>query len=171
MLYVYASALLVVNSAGLALIPFGLPGIWLMALSTVGLAWWQSDAGMIGVDAIVAVLVLAALSEVFELLSSMAGTKVAGGTRRGAWGGLVGGFGGAIFCTGLIPIPVVGTVFGACLGALIGGAAFELLGGRELKPALRSGSGAAAGRLVGTTIKLAFGVAVWVVAGVAAFWP
>lgn len=171
MLYVYAAVLLAVNTAGLALIPFGLPGIWLMALSTVGVAWWQWDAGMIGVPTVIAVLVLAALAEVFELLSSVAGTKVAGGTRWGSWGGLAGGLGGAIFFTGLIPIPVVGTVFGACLGALTGAAAFELLGGRELKPALRSGSGAAAGRFVGTTIKLGFGFAVWAVAAVAAFWP
>lgn len=171
MLYVYGTLLLLWNSAGLVLVPFGLPGIWVMALGTAGLAWWQWDSGMIGLPVLAVILVLAVAAEVVELVSGVVGSKKAGGTRGGSVGGLLGGLVGAIFFTPIIPIPVLGTIFGACLGALLGAAGFEMLGGQPLQPALRSGGGAAMGRFVGTVAKLAFGSAIWLLAAIAVFWP
>jgi hypothetical protein len=120
---------------------------------------------------VITAFALAAAGEVLEFLSALVGSRQAGGTRRGSWGGLLGGIAGAIAGTPLIPVPVLGTVIGACAGAFLGAAAFEWLGGRGLAPSVRSGGGAAMGRLFGTAAKLAVGVALWFLIAVAAFYP
>lgn len=171
MLYVYASLLVVISTAALFLIPFGFPGTWMMALSTALLAWWQSEEGMFSTTTVVGLFVLAALAEVTDLAAAAVGSRRAGGSRGGSWGGLLGGLAGAIAGTPLIPVPVLGTIIGGCLGAFLGAALVEWLSGRSLEPSLRSGGGAAAGRLAGTLVKLAAGVAMWVWIALAAFWP
>jgi hypothetical protein len=62
-------------------------------------------------------------------------------------------------------------VIAGCAGAFIGAALFERLGGEEVGRSLSSGGGAAAGRFVGTTVKLLAGGVMWTIAAVAAFWP
>ena len=171
MLYLYASALVVLNTVALALVPFGLPGTWIMALATALLAWWQLDEGMFSTTTVVLVFALAALGEITDLAAAAVGAKRAGSSRKGSWAGILGGVIGAIVGTAFIPVPVFGTIIGGCLGAFAGTALVEWLGGRPFKPSLQSGGGAAAGRLAGTVVKLALGVIMWVWIAVAAFWP
>lgn len=63
-----------------------------------------------------------------------------------------------------VPVPIIGSVVGAFLGSFVGAAAFELIGNREMRPALRAGWGAFIGRLLATAAKAGIGVAIAAVA-------
>ena len=174
--YVWISLLLIVNTLGLALIPFGLPGLWLMVGATGGFTWWMWSGtwedSIFSSYTLIAIFALAAVAELIEFFASMVGSKKAGGSNWGSWGGVIGGVIGAIVFTPLIPIPIVGTILGGCIGAFAGAAFLERTGaGRDSNEALKSGGGAAVGRFVGVMTKLGFGVAIWVWVIVAAFVP
>ena len=173
MVYLWAIALVVLNTVWLALVLLGLPGIWLMAASAAALAWWQHGEGtpMFGMATLVAILVLAAFAEVLEFAAGAVGSRGAGGTRRGTIGALVGGLVGAIAGTVLLPVPLLGSLIGASVGAGLGALGLELTGGTTMRDSVRTGLGAGAGRLLGTVLKLTVAVAAWVVLAVAAFWP
>ena len=164
-----AAILTIVNLLWLFLVVLGMPGNWLMVVGAALLAWYEP--AMFSIWTLVAMGVLAAVGEVLELVAGVAGSKKAGGTRRGAAGALVGGLIGGVAATFLIPIPVIGTLIGACVGAGLGAGGFELTGGRTMDDAVKSGVGAGVGRLVGTGVKLAIGVMIWVICTVAAFVP
>jgi hypothetical protein len=177
MMYLWATLLVLLNAGWLVTVLLGLPGTWLMVASTAALAWWQwgdPDTGagrMFSVTTLVAIAMLAALAEAAELLTGVLGATRAGGSRWGAGGALLGGFVGAIVATPLIPVPVVGTLIGACVGAAAGAWLLELWSGRTLAVSVKSGVGAGVGTLAGRMIKLAVGTVIWLIVAVAAFWP
>ncbi len=171
MTYVIAAILIALNAGCLVLVLLRLPGIWLMVLSTALVAWWRWDEGMFSVWTLIAVLILAFISEVLEFAAGAAGTRKAGGSRWGAAVSIVGGIAGAIIGTALIPVPVLGSLIGAIGGAALGAWGTELVIGRRMHEAVKSGAGAGAGTLAGALIKLAFGILIWVIIAVAAFWP
>ena len=176
MIYLWASLLVLLNGLWLGLVVLGLPGNWLMVLSTALVAWWQWEAGadgdpMFSLTPLVVIVVLAFAGEGFELLAGMYGSKKAGGTRWGSVGALIGGVIGGIVGTIFIPVPVLGSLIGACGGAGLGAWGLEFTGGRTMADSLRSGAGAGVGKLAGTLSKLAVGAAIWLVIAVAAFWP
>lgn len=141
---------------GLILIPFGFPGTWLQVAALIGFAWWTGFA-TVGLIPIAAVLVLALLAEIGELL--LAGRYAAkyGGGRRAGWGAVIGGVVGALVG---VPLPLLGSLFGAMAGAFAGAALFELLGGTAARAAARAGWGALLGRLVATAMKGGVGVVI-----------
>jgi uncharacterized protein YqgC (DUF456 family) len=175
--YLVAVILTLVNLGWLVTVVFSLPGTWLMVLSTGIAAWiqWQPGRPMndqaIGLWALLALVVLAFIGEVLEFVAGAAGAKKAGGSRRGAVAAIVGGVVGAIVGTFVIPIPVLGSLIGAGGGAGLAAWGIELAGGKTMEHSVRIGMGAGVGRLMGTVYKLAVGVAIWIVATTAAFWP
>lgn len=103
-----------------------------------GLRWWS----------FLVLILLMAISQVFEIISGAAGTKWFGGTRWGAGGALVGSIVGLFF------LP-----FGLLLGPLIGAFAFEMAFARkDTKPAAISGVGSVVGTLAGMGFKILVGV-------------
>jgi len=164
MTYVYAGGLFIVNTLGLLLVAVGLPGTWLMVIATAGLAWWRWEERMFSPWTVAALAALALLGEIAEFAAGAAGSRKAGGSLRGAAGALVFGVVGGIAGTFLIPIPLVGSVLGACLGAGAGAILGELSLGKKLEPAVTVGKGAFVGRFLGTVYKLAAGGAIWVAA-------
>lgn len=170
-IYLIAILLAVLNAFFVFLVVLGLPGIWLMVTATALVAWWQWDHNMFSIAVLVTIAVLALASEWLEFVAGMSGSRRAGGTSKGAWGALLGGFVGALVGSVLIPIPILGTLIGACAGAGGGAWALERAGGTSHDLAVRSGKGAAVGRLLGTMIKLGFAVAIWLIVTVASFWP
>lgn len=169
--YVYATLLVVLDVAFLFAIILGLPGTWLMVLLAAFFAWWPRDDAILPLWVVIVSAAVALVGEVFEFFSGALGTKKAGGSRRGAVGALVGGVVGGILGTIFVPVPIVGSIAGMCVGAFALAASVEWLDGRSVDESLRSGGGAAAGRLLGVLGKFGVGVVIWILCSVAAFWP
>ena len=78
---------------------------------------------------------LAVLGEVLEFVLGTAGSRHAGGSQRGAAlaidGSLVGGIAGTA-----LPVPIMGTLIGACLGAFAGSLLGDLWAGAPALPQL-----------------------------------
>jgi hypothetical protein len=174
--FIVATLVTVVNLVWLLTTVLGLPGPWLM-LATAGLVTWLQwgtvgdEVRMFGWSVLVAGLVLALLGELVEFVAGMAGAKVGGGSTKGAIGAIIGTIVGGIVGIFIPLLPVVGSLIFACVGAAVGTVIMELRGGGEWSMATRAGGGAAVGRLGGTLGKLAFGVVIWLLLAVAAYWP
>lgn len=146
--------------AGLLLIPFGLPGTWLQVLGLVAFAA-LTDFSTVGAVPIVIVAVLTLLGEVIEFTLGGRYARKYGGSRRAAWGAILGGLVGAFVG---VPIFLVGSVIGAFVGAFAGAALLELTRSPDARAAMRVGWGAFIGRLVATAAKSAIGVAIAAIA-------
>lgn len=171
MLYVWLIALIVLNAVWLLLVLFGLPGNWLVVLSTCLFAWWRWEDGVFSIYTLIVIAALAVLGELFEFLGGMRGAKRAGASRHGTIAALAGAIVGAIFGTFMISVLFLGTVLGACIGAGLGVWAIEVSRGRKMEESIRCGVGAGLGELLGITAKVAIGIIIWLTVAVAAFWP
>ncbi len=171
MLYVELSILVLLNLLGLMLVLFGLPGNWLMVLSTSLFAWWTWDRGVFAGGTLIAIAVLAAVGELSEFLGGMVGARKAGASWRASFAGILGAVVGALGGTVAFPVPLVGTVVGACLG--VGLAVWIVETGRGAHPdlSLRRAVGAGMGEFIGILSKFAVGVAIWLTIAIAALWP
>jgi len=147
--------LLAATLAGLVLIPFGLPGLWVIVLGILGYGW-LTDFRTLGAGFLVAILVLALLGEVAEAWIGFRFARRYGGSSRAGWGALVGGLVGAVVG---VPVPVVGSVVGGFVGAFAGAALFEFSRARHTEGAARAGWGAVLGRAAAAGLKMALGVA------------
>lgn len=146
--------------AGLLLVPFGLPGLWVMVLAILGYGW-LTEFRSVGVWTIVLVLGLALAGEVFETWLGFRFARRYGGSRRAGWGALVGGLIGAVVG---VPVPVIGSVIGGFMGAFIGAALFEYTRARRAGAAAQAGWGALLGRAAAAAAKMALGIVIAVVA-------
>ena len=145
------SLVLILVLVGMAMTAITLPGIWTMAAGAVLLAlgfpeyigWWTVGA-LFGI---------AALSELVDFIASALGVKRMGGSKSGAVGSVIGTLVGAI--AGSFILPIIGSIIGGVIGAGLGAFLAERsVAQRTMKDSFRSGSGAAAGRLVSMVIKL-----------------
>jgi uncharacterized protein YqgC (DUF456 family) len=171
MLIVWIVLLLLFNLVCLALVPFALPGNWLMIVATALFAWWQRDNHIFSVYTLGAVVVLAVIVEIVEFLGGFGGARHAGARWQGAAGAIFGAVIGGIVGTFVIPVPILGTLLGACIGGGLGTFLIEAAGGGAIEHAFRTGIGAGVGVFVGTAAKFIVGVAIWLTIAVAAFWP
>jgi len=146
--------------AGLLLIPFGLPGLWVM-VGAVLLYSYVGPAGALGAWTVVAVAVLAGIGELLEFLLAGRFARRYGGSRRAGWGAIIGSIVGAFMG---VPVPLVGSLVGAFVGAFAGAWLAEMTLKREIRAATRVATGALVGRLAATAMKAGIGCAivVWV---------
>ena len=152
-----------------------LPGNWLiLLLAGVAQAWSMSGGGtpLYSGWTLVALFLLAILGEVAETGMSAAGARAGGARGRGAWGAVLGSFAGALGGAVLLAfIPLAGTLVGALIGAALGAFIGELTyGDRPAGSLVLPAAAAAVGRMAGIVVKLAFGIAIWVVVVVGALW-
>jgi uncharacterized protein YqgC (DUF456 family) len=171
MLYIWLIILVVLNVAWLMLVIFGLPGNWLIVISTCLFAWWRWEDGVFSIYTLIAIVVLAVLGELSEFFGSMHGAKRAGASWRGSIAALAGAIAGAILGTFFIPILFLGTVLGACIGAGFGAWAIEVSRGRKMEESVRCAVGAGLGEFFGITSKFVIGIIIWLTVAIAAFWP
>jgi|SRR3954447_6391725 uncharacterized protein YqgC (DUF456 family) len=146
--------LVLVLILGLIMIPFGLPGTWIIAGAALGYSLLVP--GSISIFTVVLIAVLAVIGEVIEFTLTAKYTRKYGGSRRASWGAMIGGVVGAIVGT---PVPLVGNVIGAFVGAFVGAFAFELSGGGGGTQATRVATGALIGRALASAMKVGIGVA------------
>ncbi len=170
-LYLLSILLVLVNVVWLVLVVFGLPGNWLIVISTCLFTWWRWEDGIFSIYTLVAIVVLAIIGELFELFGGMRGARKSGASWAGSVAALAGAITGAILGTFFIPIPFLGTLLGACIGAGLGAWALEFSSGKELKESARHAVGAGLGEFLGITSKLAIGIIIWFIVTIAAFWP
>ena len=117
MIYVWLAILILLNGCWLATVLFTVPGNWLMVITTCLFAWWQWDNGIFGLPLLVLITVLALIGELVEFFAGAGGAKKAGASWRGAAAAIGGAIFGAIAGTVIIPVPLFGTMLGACFGA------------------------------------------------------
>jgi uncharacterized protein YqgC (DUF456 family) len=168
MIWLYYTLLILLQLTGLVLTLVGLPGLWLMVGAIAFYGWWTGFDLYIGWPALISMFLLATAAEIVEFLAGAAGSKVAGGTKRSMAGALAGGLVGAIAGSVLLPIPIVGTIAGMCIGSFGGAFLIEWWIKKELGHSANVGWGAAKGRFWGTVLKLVFGAVMFIVAAITA---
>jgi len=162
-----ASVIIVVSLAGVALTLVTLPGAWLIIGAGIACNFWVR--GTFDWWTIVACAVLGVMGEVLEFAAGAAGAAKAGGTRRGAWGGIIGSLVGAIAGSMVLLFPI-GTILGAVVGAGVGAALMERTHKHQTwETSAKVGTGAAIGRFAATIIKTAITLAIGATLSVAAF--
>jgi len=145
--------------AGLLMVPLGLPGTWLQVIA-IG-AYAYATHWRLGWWIFALAVALAAVAEVVEFIMGGRFARKYGGSRRAAWGAILGGLAGAFMG---IPVPIIGSVIGAFIGAFVGAALLEMTAGAEARAALRVGWGAFVGRLAAVVMKSTVGVLIAVIA-------
>lgn len=144
----------------LIVIPFGLPGTFLIVLAA---ALYGLVTGFLDISWTTILFLLggAIVAEGAEAAAGIVGAKKYGsgglGIVASMGGGIVGAVLGVPFFFGLGAIP------GALAGAFAAAVAVERISGRPTKEAFRAGWGAFVGRLAGTGLKGAMAVAMAVV--------
>ncbi len=141
---------------GLTLIPFGLPGLWLMVVALLGYAA-LGRFEQVGWLTLGAVFLLATLGELIEAWLGFRLTRRYGASSRAGWGAMLGGLVGAVVGT---PVPLIGNVIGAFVGAFVGAVLAERTQGRDVRDTLGAGWGAVLGRAAGAAVKVTLGLAI-----------
>ena len=144
----------------LILIALGLPGLWVMIASAVVYNILVGETA-IGWFTLICVGLLGAIAEVIEWTLSGKYARKYGGSRRAAWGAIIGGTVGAILG---FPVPIIGPLVGAFAGSFAGALFGELSVGGSRKESTRVAWGALVGRVAATAMKMAIGcaIAAWI---------
>jgi len=151
--------LIALSVIGLALIPLGLPGLWIMVGGILAYGWLTGFRS-VGVIMIAIVLGIAFFAEIVDNWLGFRFAKRYGGSTRSGWGALLGGLVGAVIG---VPIALIGSVIGAFVGSFIGAALFELSYSRHAGVAARAGWGAVMGRVAAVAVKIALGIVLAVI--------
>lgn len=144
---------IVVMAACLLLIPFNLPGIWIMigiltiATALDEVAWWV----------LLGLVALGAAAELAEYALVKRTAERYGASRKAFWGAIVGGFLGVVVG---FPVAVLGPLIAGLIGTFVGAAVVALWETRELRSARRIGWGALVGRILAVGLKTAAGLAI-----------
>jgi uncharacterized protein YqgC (DUF456 family) len=149
----------------LLLIPVGLPGIWLMLAAAI--AYGALTGTALSTWALGTTLILALVAEVVEFFLGSHMARKFGGSRRSAWGALLGGLAGALL---LSPLPVLGPMTGGFVGAFAGAWVGEWSVNPSADAATRTATGALIGRIAAVAIKIGMAMASGVVLLTAAVW-
>ncbi len=152
------SLLILACLVGVAMTAIRLPGTWLIVASAAGYAWseeWaRTSLTLLGI-----LFGIALLGEGIEILASVVAARRAGGSRKAAWGGMLGGILGMIFLSFMIPIPIVGTMIGVLVGCFSGAALVEVYVRRDMSHGTKVGFFAAMGFVFGSVAKVVVALA------------
>ena len=137
-----AIALLVMSIGCLGSVLPGIPSTPLVLIAAIAHKIYFKAAG-IGWLIMMMLVLITALAMVMDYLASIYGAKRFGATKKGMAGAIVGGIVGLFF-------NLPGILFGPFIGASL----FEMIGGRNWKPAMKAGAGATLGLFAGAVGKL-----------------
>ncbi|MDQ7065488.1 MAG: DUF456 domain-containing protein [candidate division KSB1 bacterium] len=142
--------------SGVIMILFGLPGTFVIAGTALVYGWLTDFAVIHGSDVLI-LFGIAVAGEVIEFLLGAFTAKRFGGSNWAMAGAIIGGFLGAVWATGFLP--VIGTLLGAFAGSFVGAFVFEYLHSPNTAHALRVGWGAFLGAVGGKLTKITLAVA------------
>ncbi len=128
------------------IIPF-IPGIPLIFIAITAYGWYEGFHA-VSTKYIAIMASLTVLSLIVEYLSSILGAKYFGSSKKGIYGALIG------TVIGIFVFPPIGILIGPWLGACVG----ELLSGKDLSTAMKTGLGTLAGIFSGITFNLIIAV-------------
>jgi uncharacterized protein len=162
---VVLTVLILSMPAGLIAVVLGLPGTWLILITSV-LYSWLSNFSVITYQMLLGLLVLAVAAEVVDFWSGLWGARRYGGSKKAMLGTLLGGLIGAIILTPMVF--GIGAVVGAFFGAFIGGFVVTYLEQRKMSEAMRVGWGGLLGRVFamvfnGAAVISMIGLDVWAI--------
>ena len=151
---------------GIAIIPFGIPGTFIIAGDALvyGLV---TGFEKISVSFIVLFFGIAIAVEIVEAFLGAAMAKKFGGSKYGMIGAMVGALIGAILGTPVIP--VLGTLLGGFLGAFLGAMIFDGLNSGDWENAWKVGLGAFFGAVGGKVTKILIAIIMAVMACIQIF--
>jgi uncharacterized protein YqgC (DUF456 family) len=160
--YLWALLFVLTLAGGWLLTLVSLPGNWLMVAASAVFAFFvpaESSRAGIGWGVVIALLLLALVGELLELLTGALGAAKGGGSKRGAILAVLGAVPGAMIGAVLgSPIPIIGTLVGviffAGLGAMGGAMLGEWWKGKQLHESWQVGRGAFLGRVLGSLAKV-----------------
>jgi uncharacterized protein len=158
--WVYYTLLLAMQVCGLGIQLLSLPGLWLMA-AAAGLYALVTPQHYLWPWGITIILGLCVVGELLEFIAGAGGAKKAGGSKRSMLFGTVGGIAGGLLLS--IPVPVIGTIAGVCLGAFAGATLAQLTVAKDARHSTLVGIGAAKGTLYGILLKLSIGVVILII--------
>lgn len=153
-----AVGLMVALFVCLLLVPFGLPGLWLMAALTAAAV----GLGLVGWGTLALVVAITASAEAVEFVMVKRLGERFGASPKAFWGAVAGGMVGLFVG---VPIPIVGPVITAFLGTFAGAALVTLFETRSLTAAGRVGIGTIFGRALAAATKVAAGVFILILVG------
>ncbi|MGB1656487.1 MAG: DUF456 domain-containing protein [Longimicrobiales bacterium] len=146
--------------ACLAIIPFGLPGLWLIVVITLALVLAGELTWTFGLFVAASALIV----EVAEIAILKRFGRAFGGSSRAFWGAVVGGFVGLFVG---VPVPLIGPVITAFLGTFLGAGLVTWLETMSLERSARVGWGVLLARTAAVAMKVT--VAVVVIGAVTVF--
>ena len=156
----------IVMLVGIAVIPFGIPGTFVIVANALVFAW-LTDFSEVTWKFVGLLLLIALAVEVLEFFIGAATAGKYGASKLGMLGAIVGGFLGAIWGSGIVPL--LGTLLGAFAGAFAGATLFEYINTKDFEKSLRVGFGAFLGTVGGKLTKIAVAVAMVVMVGFQVF--
>jgi uncharacterized protein YqgC (DUF456 family) len=146
---------------GLAVIPFGLPGMAVILTSVLLYAILTGFSAGIGVFFFIVVCVLTLIAETADNWLTALGAKRYGASTGSMWLSMLGGIAGAILIGGptALLLGPLGPIVGGFAGAFLIVAGWERIRGRSIREALRAGWGTFLGRAAGIVLKFVIAVA------------
>ena len=151
MSYLMTAAVILALLVCIALIPIGLPGLWIIVLIVLGLVVAGSLTWTFGLIA----TGVAAAAELGELLVLRRFGTVYGGSRKAFWGAVLGGVIGLFVG---VPIPLIGPLVTAFFGTFVGAGLVTFLETRSIARSTRVGWGFLVARTAAVGLKVASAV-------------
>lgn len=157
---VFSALATIVMLGCLLIIPLGLPGLWLIAvtlLALLALGQVSWTFALVGAGAVVG-------AEIAEFWVLKRFGERFGGSSRAFWGAVAGGMAGLFFG---LPVPVVGSVITAFLGTFLGAGLVTFLETRSVERSTRVGMGVLLARTTAVALKVGVALAITAATAVA----
>lgn len=146
---------------GLAIIPFGLPGVAVIFISVLIYGLATDFSAAVGMNFFLVLCALTVIAETADNWLMLLGARRFGASTAALWLSLLGGFLGAVIIGPWLAflLSFLGPFVGAFLGAFLIVVLYEYRRKREWSSALRAGWGTLVGRLAGIAFKMMIAVA------------
>jgi len=146
--------------AGLILIPFGLPGVGFILLSTVIYSLATRFSAAVSFNLLIVFCILTLFAETADNWLMAMGARKFGASRAAVWLSFLGAILGTVLLGPLLALVMgaLGPFVGAFAGSFLIVFLYEYLRKKQAKEALRAGWGTVLGRTAGIVLKMAIGV-------------